>query len=388
MMKSGGTPAVDDPAMWNDEGLPWASISDMSRSPTVAHTDRRVSALGVTTKALPVGEPGTLLFAMYASVGAVAVLGVKASWNQAILGIEPRQGMADSRFVRYWLEHLKPDLMAITRSNTQANLNADQVGNLAFPFTPILVQRLIADYLDRQTARIDALIAAKRRMEELLEERWQGLLETTIQALLERFGDTRLKYVCREIVVGIVVTPSAWYADSGIPAIRGMNVSPGVISQEDLVYLSPEGDALHPKSRLGTGDVVVVRTGQAGAAAVVPPEFHGWNCIDLVIIRPSADYSPHFLEHVLNSDWMQKHVAEHSVGTIQSHFNVGAASVVPVPQAPRAEQDAAAERLGVERMRVKRLLDAVRGQILLLRERREALITAAVRGESDLSEAA
>ena len=254
---------------------------------------------------------------------------------------------------------------------------------MPFPALPVARQCAVADYLDRETARIDALIAAKGRMVELLEERWQGVLEMTIQALLRQFGETPLKYVCREVVVGIVITPSAWYADSGIPAIRGTNVSPGAISLEDLVYLTPEGHALHPKSRLHSGDVVVVRTGQAGAAAVVPPELEGANCIDLVIIRLSPEYSPQFLEYVLNSDWTQKHIDEHSVGTIQSHFNVGSASRVPVPRASRPQQDAAVARLRRERRRVTGMAGVLNRQVGLLQERRQALITAAVTGQLD-----
>ncbi len=292
----------------------------------------------------------------------------------------------ERRFLVYALNAV--DYARYITGSTRDKLTQDDMWAIRIPQLPVDRQRAIADYLDRETARIDALIAAKRRMAELLEERWQGVLETTIQALVRRFGETPLKYVCREVVVGIVITPSAWYADSGIPAIRGVNVSPGAISQDELVYLTPEGHELHLKSRLCCGDVVVVRTGQAGAAAVVPPELEGANCIDLVIIRPSPHYSPQFLEYVLNSDWMQKHVAEYSVGTIQSHFNVGAASAVPVPQAPRADQDAAVARLGVERLRVRQVLDVLHDQIGLLQERRQAFITAAVTGQLDIAEAA
>ena len=90
---------------------------------------------------------------------------------------------------------------------------------------------------------------------------------------------------------------------------------------------------------------MVVRTGQAGAAAVVPPELDGCNCIDLVVVRPSIGTVSEFLEFVLNSDWTQKHVDKYSVGTIQSHFNVGAVKLVPVPRPPAPEQRRIAEQL-------------------------------------------
>jgi len=140
VLRAGGTPAVDDPRMWAREGLPWIAIGDMTRSPVVMVTERRVSHDGVQAKRLPIGEAGVLLFAMYASVGALAVTGTKATWNQAILGIEPRHDRADVRFIRYWLEHLRPQLTAVTRSNTQDNLNAEQVGNFPFPVRTLAEQ--------------------------------------------------------------------------------------------------------------------------------------------------------------------------------------------------------------------------------------------------------
>ena len=163
---------MDDPLMWSEEGMRWVAIADMTRSHVVIDTERCVSDEGIAAKRLPVGKPGTLLFAMYASVGEVAVLGTTASWNQAILGIQPLPERSDARFLGYWLEHLRPTLGALTRSNTQDNLNAEQVGNLPFPILPAAHQRAIADYLDTETARIDALIEKKRRMVELMEVRF------------------------------------------------------------------------------------------------------------------------------------------------------------------------------------------------------------------------
>lgn len=324
---------------------------------------------------------------------------------QSGLGYSPLEGLVSPAYsvlrprgdrvhAGYFRHLLKSSLVISMLANIAQGIRQGRTiavqdfNELHLPVPPARDQRAIADYLDRETARTDALIAAKRGMIQRLEERWQGTLEIAIQSLVQEFGETRLKYVCREIVVGIVITPSAWYADSGVLALRGTNVTPGEISLDDVVYLTPEGDALHLKSRLRSGDVVVVRTGQAGAAAVVPSPLDGVNCIDLVIVRPSNRYSPHFLEFVLNSNWTQQHVDKHSVGTIQSHFNVGAASSVPVPLAPLQAQNTAVEKLRNERESVQRLIDLLRRQIALLQEHRQTLITAAVTGEVEVPVAA
>jgi type I restriction enzyme S subunit len=197
-----------------------------------------------------------------------------------------------------------------------------------------------------------------------------------------------LKRATRRIEVGIVVTPSAWYADAGVLAIRGMNVRAGGFDLSDVVYLSAEGHALHGKSALATGDVVVVRTGQAGAAAVVPDSLDGSNCIDLLIVRPGAELLPAYLEHVLNSDWTQKHIGAHSVGTIQSHFNVGAMKELPVPVPSLEVQRSTVSQIDAGSERLDSIIDRMVRQISLLREHRQALITAAVTGEIDVTKKA
>lgn len=93
--------------MWSEDGTPWVTIGDMTRGPVVTDTDRKVSLAGLAAKRLPLGATGTLLFAMYASLGEVAFLGTEASWNQAILGIRPRPQASDIRFVKYCLESLR-----------------------------------------------------------------------------------------------------------------------------------------------------------------------------------------------------------------------------------------------------------------------------------------
>lgn len=273
---------------------------------------------------------------------------------------------------------------------TRFGLRTDSIGGVVVPVPARNQQLAIAEFLDTETARIDALIAKKRCLAGLLLERRSGRIELAIRGLAAAHGEVALKFVVEEVVVGIVVTPAAWYteSESGVAALRGVNLQAGRIHLDDLVQITGEGHALHRKSELRAGDVVVVRTGQAGAAAVVPLDLAGANCIDLIVIRPAGKLVPKFLEYVLNSDWTQKHVQEHSVGTIQSHFNVFEMKNLPVPRAPTKEQLVLLDRLADLTWQIDGTVVRLKHQIALLQERRQALITAAVTGELDIAGAA
>ena len=190
-MTAGGTPTSDDPEMWansEDEGTPWLAIGDMSSGALVTESTKRVTDVGLDSKRLPVGKPGDILFAMYASVGACAELGIYATWNQAILGLRPRENASDNSFVRYWLTHLRPQLDRFTSTNTQANLNAETVGNLPFPDLAVSEQRRIAEFLDGETGRIDTLITEYETQLELVEEDFSALIVSTVLSDIDPFG--------------------------------------------------------------------------------------------------------------------------------------------------------------------------------------------------------
>jgi type I restriction enzyme, S subunit len=332
-------------------------------------------------------EPGDLVFARRGELGRAAVVTEEAEgWlcGTGSLRVRLRAGALDPRFAGYLLQS------AATRSyfemtavgTTMDNLNTAIVVGLPIPLPAMEDQMRVSDLLDYETARIDALITKKRDLSRLLAERRSGLVETEIRRLAGTYGEMHLK-AAADITVGIVVTPAAWYADNGIPALRGLNIKPGRVDASDLVYLSAEGHRRHWKSALREGDVVAVRTGQAGVAAVVPAEFDGANCVDLLIIRP-GQLDPEYLTYVLNSDWTQKHIERYSVGTIQAHFNVGTMANLPLPVPPIEVQQSTVRWLAECTGIVDKTSYALDHQLALLRERRAALITAAVTGQLDI----
>lgn len=293
----------------------------------------------------------------------------------------------DGRFVAYYLIALRASGFIERYCNvvSMPHLTAEKLAAIPVPIPPSDEQRAVADYLDRETARIDILIQEQRQLIAMLLERRESVAD---QLLSQADGLCPLKRVVDAITVGIVVTPSAWYAEEGVPALRGLNVRPGQVVPTDLVYLSAEGDALHDKSRLRAGDIVVVRTGQAGAAAVVPPEFHGANAIDLLIIRTGSQVDSDFLAAYLNAPSTRSRINEGSVGAIQGHFNVGALRELTLPSIDVTEQRDRASKWRDQAQAIDALIAETETFIELSRERRAALITAAVTGQIDVRDEA
>ncbi|SCG53796.1 type I restriction enzyme, S subunit [Micromonospora echinaurantiaca] len=295
----------------------------------------------------------------------------------------------DSRYAYYYLssepfQHYIYSALIVGATN-QIELVGERLASASIPVPSIEEQRRIADFLDAQTGRLDQVRASRARVHSLLMMKRERVIEQLIGA--EQNGEDLipLKHLVEAVTVGIVVTPAAWYVDgSGVPALRGINVRPGKIDPRDLVRISHEGHLVHRKSRLRSGDLVVVRTGQAGAAAVVTSEFDGANCIDLVIVRPGVSLVPKFAEYLLNSSYAKRRVAEFAVGSIQSHFNVAAMKAMPVPRKSPSQQQRIVAEIDRAVQPIDEAVSLMQQQDKLLAERRKALIAAAVTGQIDV----
>lgn len=281
-------------------------------------------------------------------------------------------------------------------------INAPEVGNIGVTLPPLDEQRAIAAFLDRETARIDALIEKKRRQIELLHEKRSALISHVVtkglnpnapmkDSQIDGMGGMpahwtlkRLKFLAPQVSVGIVITPSKYYEETGVPCLRSLNVRPDELTENDLVFISPESNELLRKSKLHAGDVVAVRTGKPGTAAVVDDRFDGANCIDLIIIRKSGRFDSRFLCHVLNSEFAMAQYVAGTSGAIQGHFNIETASNMLIPVPPLDEQVRIRERLDLEVGKLKRLGSRIEESITRLREHRTALISAAVTGKIDV----
>ena len=115
------------------------------------------------------------------------------------------------------------------------------------------------------------------------------------------------------------------YEDEGIPFLRSLNIKPFKIISDDMKYVSAEFSNSLSKSILHKGDVVIVRTGIPGTCCVVPAEYDGCNCSDVVIVHPNTELvNPHYLAAYINF-WGQRQIQNNKVGAIQQHFNVHSA---------------------------------------------------------------
>jgi len=180
-MGSGGTPS-SSVAAYYDGDIPWVSISDMTKGGKVIfRTDRNLTRAGLMSSAAQMFPPGTVLYAMYASLGECSIAGVSLCTSQAILGIRPKDKLS-GEFLYYFLTSRKTFVRTLGQQGTQANLNKGMVQDLRLSLPPIPEQNAIVEVLTAMDAELTAL--------EQRREKTRALKQAMMQELLT--GRTRL----------------------------------------------------------------------------------------------------------------------------------------------------------------------------------------------------
>lgn len=178
-MYSGGTPTASEERFYSDNGIPFVSISDMSAGGFVTETKRKLTEEGLNNKRLVILPEGTILYSIYATIGAIAELGIPAAISQAMLALQIKQTV-DKRYYKYNLVAIRDYVLLTANGNTQVNLNADKVWNFKLVTPPIDEQSRIADYLDFKCARIDEVIEKTRASIEEYKKLKQSVITQAV----------------------------------------------------------------------------------------------------------------------------------------------------------------------------------------------------------------
>lgn len=403
---SGHTPSRSKPEYWEDCSVPWITLADVwqlrnGQTSVITDTKEMVSPLGLANSAAVKHPAGTVILSRTASVGFSAIMGRDMATSQdfATWTCGPK---LEPRYLLHALRGMAPDLKRIAMGSTHKTIYMPDIEQLRVPLPPLEEQRRIADFLDAETARIDKMRTTMRRLKVVLHERsdaqrsliLRGAETPGPRTLHPMLGDlpaswrvVPLKRLVPRIGVGVVVDPSSYFTEEGVPFLRGSNITEAGIDLTGVRFMSEADSRTLWRSRLNSGDVVVIRAGYPGRAAVVPDSLDGANCASLLVIKRGKYLLPTYLEAYFNSPLGTAYVNSVRYGAAQEQINVSHVVDFMVPVPALHEQEVIVRRLELSENPVQALKEKLSRQEVLLEERRQSLITAAVTGQFDVSTA-
>ncbi|MFG3113523.1 restriction endonuclease subunit S [Streptomyces sp. NPDC048197] len=319
-------------------------------------------------------------------------------------------GQSTSRFLHYLLRS-NPYLAELKRISkwmppSQFDIPWDMLRKLPLLLPPTDEQRRVADFLDAETARIDRSIAAAIKGRNLLDERRWGTVHALsagvetpgprlhtglgwIKEIPEHWRLVPLKFVAS---LGSGHTPSRrkpeywesctipWISLFDVGRMRDVRQTELVTTQQTISELGVANSSanLHP-----AGTVVLSRTASVGFSTImgvdmaVSQHFVTWTCGKRIV--------PMYLLMLLRS--MRQYFESVQVGTTNVTVFMPDLYAIKIPLPPVPEQHQIVKRIQEETSRIDVLAERFDRQLVLLKERRQALITAAVTGQFDVSTA-
>lgn len=283
----------------------------------------------------------------------------------------------------------------------------DFISSIKLPIPSYEVQYLIACYLDRETTLIDALIAEKENMLALLEEKHAEFISHTVTCGLnsdvgmkfskpEWLGKVpahweiwRIKHVVSKIGSGVTPKGGAEsYQSEGIPLFRSQNIHFDGFRMDDIVFIDADTHESMSNSKVLDGDVLINITGASiGRCFYVDGLQREANVNQHVcIIRPKKKIETKFLYFVLRSNIGQHQIDLSQTGSGREGLNFEALGNFYITIPPTEEQREIINYLEAADKKNSKLLIEIQKSIELLKEKRSALITAAVTGKISCEE--
>lgn len=234
-----------------------------------------------------------------------------------LITVVPDLSKVSERYLYYALKNCKP----ASSGTSIPQLTVPDIKKNEIELYSLPVQEKIADKLDAVAKVIELRQQQLQTLDELVKARFVELFGTETE--LDKWHCGTVSDVA-DVCVGVVIKPTQYYTDIGIPAFRSLNIGEMCVKDADWVYFTEEGHRKNQKSVIRKNDVLVVRSGAPGTACVASEKYAGYNAVDIIIAHPDNNkVNSVFLAAFTNMPHGMNQIRAKTGGAAQQHFNVG-----------------------------------------------------------------
>jgi type I restriction enzyme S subunit len=385
---NGGTPSSAEQAYW-DGDIIWLTPDDLGKNERkrIEKSRRQISKEGLDNCGARLVPKCSIVISTRAPIGHVALADVESCTNQGCRSLVPEGKDVCSDFFFYSLIASKPVLQATGKGTTFMELSAGALGSHLVSIPPPREQRAIADFLDAETTKLDALVAKRWELIERLKEKRSALISRTVTRGLppEAARATGLKASPKLKPSGIEwlgEIPEHWEViqlGRKIMLQRGIDITKDEQIDGIVPVVSSGGvSSFHDQPFAAGPGVIVGRKGTAGAVYYVETAF--WPHDTTLWVKDFRGNDPRYVFY----KFCAMDLASFDTGSANPTVNRNLVHPVTVSWPPVPEQRAIASYLDRETSKIDRMVAKVEAAIELLQEYRTALITAAVTGKIDV----
>lgn len=239
-----------------------------------------------------------------------------------------------TKFAYYYMQaYFKPFIMKKAVSATVTSIRKPMIQDFSIPIPPLPIQREIVRILDNFT-ELTAELTARQKQYGFYRDKLLSFSENEVEYLPlgKLYPDIRNGFVG-------TVTPFFSNKEDGVLYLRGTNVHDGVISDEDIVYVTKDFHEKHNRTELRADDIIMVQSGHVGECAMVGEAYAGANCHALIVMSNGGKCNSKYIVYYFHSREGKKKLNAITTGGTVKHILASKIKRVIVPVPPLEVQD-------------------------------------------------
>ena len=397
---NGSTPKSGNDNFWNGDII-WITPSDLSKltSFDIINSTRKITKSGLASCGTSIVPINSIILSCRAPIGSIGLAKVELCTNQGCKSLVPFQD-SSSYFYAYVLSICTEELNAKGKGTTFLELSNDELGYFSLPKPTIKEQRNIVIFLDYETYKIDTLIKQQQQLIKLLEEKRQAVISHTVTKGLnpnvsmkdsgvEWLGEIPEHWQIWKLahafeIIGSGTTPPSdtndWYGDDINWVTTGELREDIILStskkikKKTLQYFSTL--KIYPK-----GTILIAMYGATIGRLGILGESATTNQACCALSNSNYLFNMYLFYWLIS---FRQEIIQLSSGGGQPNINQEKVAALKISTPTLEEQKEIISFLDQETLKLRHLIAKANKVIELLKERRTALISAAVTGKIDV----
>ena len=256
---SGGTPKATEKQYYDGGTIPWLIIGDLNDG-IVTSSASKITELGLQNSSAKKIPAGTLLVAMYGSIGKLGITGIECCTNQAIAFAKELHGVT-TKYMFYYMALMKSELISKGKGGTQKNISQTVLNSLDVIVPPLPEQECIVARIEELFSQLDAGVETLKKTKAQLALYRQAVLK---EAFVGNYPKKQLKDFSKAIS-GYAFKSSRYSPDGDYIVVKIGNVKERRFDfTRDLTKTTEADDSILEKYLLQRGDCLITLTGSRG----------------------------------------------------------------------------------------------------------------------------
>ena len=247
---SGGTPKATEKQYYENGSIPWLVIGDLNDG-IVTKSESKITKLGLENSSAKMIPKGTLLVAMYGSIGKLGITGIECCTNQAIAYAKELYGVT-TEYLYYYMAMMKPKLISKGKGGTQKNISQSVLNSLDVIVPPLSEQKRIVARIEELFSELDSGVETLKKTKQQL-----AVYRQAVYASIYEEKDMRPITDFFEISSGLTKNSKRNELTIKMPYLRVANVYYNKLDLSEIKYIGVNRGEIQ-KTILQKGDLLFV----------------------------------------------------------------------------------------------------------------------------------